>query len=123
MTDIVKQATELLASAEKCIKGSSGPDHALAAMANYGDLALSSIRPLVHEIERLREQTQWRDIASAPKDGAAILVWLPEKHLGSHVQTMRTGKVATIGGVFHWDAGKPEFWLPLPSPPVQEESE
>lgn len=65
---------------------------------------------------------EWQDISTAPKDGTHILVWMSEKNLGSHIQTMRTGKVPLIGSIFAWDAaGKPTHWQPLPKPPVSEE--
>lgn len=62
------------------------------------------------------DDEDWETIDTAPKKGC-FLVWLPEPHLGSHIHTMRAGKVATIGSLFAWDVGKPTHWRPLPKGP------
>lgn len=75
------------------------------------------------ELERLREQSQWRPISSAPKDE-----WL----LGfciNHDATLPVVMIRARGmnkGVFSTsDDGVcfPTHWLPLPAPPPPETSE
>ncbi len=51
----------------------------LMELANFAPYDWMKVRPavvrsLVAEVIRLRERTGWRDIATAPKDGTAILV-------------------------------------------------
>lgn len=72
---------------------------------------------------------EWRDIASAPKDGTAILV--SYRHMGQWVFRLVSGDVRydpTSGDTFvRWLAlpggaqVKPTFWQPLPLPPDQME--
>lgn len=71
---------------------------------------------------------EWRTIDSAPKDGAAVLVYVPE------ARTQTVGNIAVgaqrpmangetmwiIGGHFAFDVGQPTHWMPLPNPPATE---
>lgn len=60
----------------------------------------------------------WKPFYTAPKDGTQILVWMPKPRFGSHVQPMRTGNVALIGGVFAFDCPTPLYWRPMLDPPT-----
>lgn len=62
---------------------------------------------------------EWQPIESIPLDGSSVLVWLPEKMLGSHVHSASYRKnLKRIGGVFDFDAPcKPTHWMPEPDPP------
>ena len=63
---------------------------------------------------------KWRDMGDAPKEGV-FLVFLERERCGSRVYPMRRSKhISTIGTNFAWDMPKPIAWMPLPSPPENE---
>lgn len=73
----------------------------------------------IREAAAALEENEWREIASAPKDGTPILVWLTKPHLRSPVQAASfTEKGGVIGGNFAFDLeGRPTHWKPLSPPP------
>lgn len=67
------------------------------------------------------EQSQWRPIESAPKDGT-VLVWLSEPHksMNSNVGVaLFHPNVRFINGLFAHDLPEPTHWMPLPTPPTE----
>lgn len=77
------------------------------------------------EIERLRAEREWRDIASAPRDswGPNVLIsgWLVPGKTKYVEESYWVG--LTVGG--YWSSHKttpPTHWQPLPPPPTQDET-
>lgn len=67
----------------------------------------------------LRDLTEWRDIATAPKDGDAILISLPTHFMdeeGWHVVRWEDDKWVCHDGKFDTPLRGPDptHWLPLP---------
>ena len=65
----------------------------------------------------------WKPIASAPKDGADVLLFCDRVHIGDY-----------LPGVYEWNAGawwieggqitgNPTHWMPLPPPPIHDTKE
>lgn len=94
-------------SAAGAIEGTSEP----------GVRAVSIIAKAIHDaVMAERERDQWRPIATAPKDGARIiLMWEPFGGVSEHVElgkwSVRNGWVNTYGHAF---TGAPTHWMPLP---------
>jgi hypothetical protein len=76
---------------------------------------------LARQIDRgINEGPEWFPISSAPRDGTPILVWLSEKHLGSHVHSACfRPNVLIIGGHFAFDVSAPSHWMNQPGPPAE----
>lgn len=60
MTDIeqiravlIKRARDLVATSESALSAATTPDHKLAVLGNYGDVALTLLPHLCDEIDRL----------------------------------------------------------------------
>lgn len=74
----------------------------------------------------LRDLTEWRDIATAPRDGTEIVAWNRSDRIICH---WHKSPSCAGGWVTHWetvsgyDVGwntvHPTHWLPLPSAPNQ----
>ena len=81
--------------------------------------------------------TEWQPIASAPKDGTNVLLYIP--NYGSHIHIgfftdmvmISHGKVKSDNK--HWTAmdglfshmrnhPEPSHWMPLPTPPTSKEN-
>lgn len=73
-------------------------------------------------LEAYAAATQWRDMATAPKDGTPVLLWWPYWDKHAIVGTYDEGAWHNEWALHHDDeAHGPMGWLPLPAPPVQEE--
>lgn len=61
----------------------------------------------------------WQPIETVPRDGTPVLVWLPIKQCGSHVQAaLFRPNISTIGGLFSFDtSSKPTHWMPQQAAP------
>ena len=76
---------------------------------------------LVNLVIEMRRPIKWLPIETAPKDGS-FLVWLSEEDLvhSTHVGVARYHpNVKTISGRFDHDMSKPNYWQPLPDPPIE----
>jgi hypothetical protein len=62
-------------------------------------------------------QEAWQSIATAPKDGPAFLVWVPE-NLCIYEVIARDGNLSIFGGGFRDNIHRATHWIPLPTPPV-----
>ena len=63
----------------------------------------------------------WRDIATAPKDSKARLVWCPErKNIYAVTWLVKKGWVV-FGGRLLTEDEQPTHWMPLPPPPTSAE--
>jgi hypothetical protein len=72
----------------------------------------------------LQEAMRWRPIATAPKDGIAILLWYPDREsfnpgaiegwYFSSPKEIDDGWETIIGTI-----GEPTHWMPLPEPPSE----
>ncbi len=63
--------------------------------------------------------SEWRDISTAPKDGTEVLVFIPRR-LGALYAA-----ASNPTGVQWWSRlgeVKPTHWMPLPSPPPDQEA-
>lgn len=58
----------------------------------------------------------WRPIDTAPKDGKAFLVWVPENQCTFAV-VARDGKLSIFGGGHRDHIQHATHWQPLPEPP------
>jgi hypothetical protein len=79
-----------------------------------------------------RPETGWQPIATAPKDGTAILIWQPRTDFVRSVREWKNCDDSRYA-VGYWrtwvgswgnrnDADvEPTHWQPLPSPPLQEQ--
>lgn len=80
-----------------------------------------AVRELQAEIEHLRAQPQraaeWQPIETAPLDGPAFLVWLPE-NLCIYEVIARDGNLSIFGGGFRDNIHRATHWMHLPSPPL-----
>jgi hypothetical protein len=73
----------------------------------------------------------WQTMDSAPLDGTAVLLWVPDSHrhvrIGwyrntqefSHGKLVRENKewVVEAGLLFSSDRHEPKYWMPFPEPP------
>ena len=66
------------------------------------------------EIERLRSLTDWRPIESAPKDGAAVLLYRSNPR-----RTVKVDRWLTNWWYETKIEHAPTHWLPLPEPPKE----
>lgn len=73
----------------------------------------------------------WRPIATAPRDGTDVLLWVPASKWGPACAVVGnsgrvTWHVSNIDG-HDWegplDGALPTHWMPLPAPPASEEGE
>jgi hypothetical protein len=75
--------------------------------------------------------SMWKDIATAPKDGTRVMLWVPisdgpEK--GSQNPDLCLVLSSWIPQDQEWDSGivweddQPTHWMPLPAPPGSTES-
>jgi hypothetical protein len=99
-----------------------GPAPAVMYMSRTADL----LREAIVEITRLRERTEWRDIATAPKDGTIIHIadardvhaafWDADRDAKFPWRFMDNDEESAMNA---WMDGKhgPTHWLPLPPPP------
>ena len=63
----------------------------------------------------------WQPIATVPKDGKAVLVFLEEELFRSRIHAaVYRPNVAIIGTSFAFDCPKATHWMPLPPPPTEE---
>lgn len=62
-------------------------------------------------------QSSWQSIATAPKDGPAFLVWVPE-NLCIYEVIARDGNLSIFGGGFRDNLHRATLWMPLPASPV-----
>ena len=63
----------------------------------------------------------WQPIATVPKDGKAVLVFLAAEHMHSRIHAATYHQnVAIIGTSFAFDCPKATHWMPLPPPPTKE---
>ena len=66
----------------------------------------------------------WRPIETAPKDGTTILVWEDKAAEGEHIE-IAYWDCNEFGN--RWEAAldgsplSPDFWMPLPEPPTEQE--
>lgn len=71
----------------------------------------------------LRDLTEWRDIATAPKDGTEVFAWDGSDNIICHWHGSVAGWVTdweTVSGYdVGWNKVSPTHWLPLPSTPNQ----
>lgn len=76
--------------------------------------------------EAAEARVAWQPIETAPKDSKAILVWCPENlccyavSCGG-VTDKYLGHWVIFGGAFSRLCHEPTHWMPLPSPPTQEQ--
>ena len=81
----------------------------------------------------------WQDIATAPRDGTAVFLWLPEIPDQQHARRIETrwmgfcwanefgnGPAYNVNArpkngmlVATWESIQPSHWMPLPSPPSE----
>lgn len=104
---------ELLSSAEaqallqRLVSGASTPDWA-------DPRVLEPLDDLLGFIDRER----WLPIATVPRNGRSVQVYLAEPMLGARIHTATYHpNVAMIGNVFAFDAPPATHWRPLPAPP------
>jgi hypothetical protein len=66
--------------------------------------------------------SQWQPIDTVPHDGTPVLVWMPKKHLLSHVHVgMFSPNVSWVGGCFVFDLpSQPTHWMLPPEGPEGE---
>lgn len=69
---------------------------------------------------RLKEETSWHPIASAPKDGTPILAYEHDWGYPISIRWHQPGQTWVLNGVLLklGDWGEPEIWQPLPEPPT-----
>ena len=67
------------------------------------------------------ERSEWRDIASAPKDHFAILVYCPDNKCSFTVIWSSPGWTYFGGARFERLIHEPSHWMPLPTPPATRE--
>lgn len=78
-------------------------------------LALSAISSTTLFISDVAQG--WRDINTAPKNGAAFLVWVPE-NLCIYDVVARDGNLSIFGGGFRDNLHRATLWQPLPTSPI-----
>ena len=110
------------------------PDH--SALIERLDLIVAEIDGLPHvkqtvaeSAAALRDLTEWREIATAPKDGARVLLFsVPNEvpslrpHIADGYWKASTGLMAPGFWMLGQSVGPsfcPTHWLPLPSAPNQ----
>jgi len=91
----------------------------MAAKAGYQSLA-KIIEDMADELSLLRQQTEWRDIADAPRDGTRVLIYIPALDLQA-ASTFEHGAWQNVPWTSNIHDLSPTRWQHLPSPPVQEE--
>lgn len=78
-------------------------------------------------LRKERETGGWRDIATAPKDGTDIILFMPaEEHpvdIGRCKITANDQNLWIIGGKFGFDMTEPTHWRSVPPPPAKERTE
>lgn len=139
--NLLAKSEELLQKANAAIENGSSPDHKLASMANYGDLALARLVPLMTALRQLLDAQKWRPISELPeklKDGKPFLIgggqqrgltWSDTAfwHDGSECHPGR----GSAGLFAESDRGNlliarnvsAEVFMPLPLPPLKEQGE
>ena len=95
-------------------------------MRDYGTLNCPACGGSGHIADAMAAQPVqpgWMPIASAPKDGADVLLFCDRVHIGDY-----------LPGVYEWNAGawwieggqitgNPTHWMPLPQPPIHDTKE
>lgn len=72
---------------------------------------------------------EWRPIATAPKDGTAVLGWVPRLGYVARQDVLTIHWAGWGGGTWqntasgHTLSTEPEFWMPLPPPPERRGGE
>jgi hypothetical protein len=93
----------------------------------YGAVAREreyAVLEALRELRDLREASEWRPIATAPRDGTRIVAW----RLGEIAEAYRVQRddceMWSFGGATaaeeHYPGHTPSYWRPLPPPPKQE---
>ncbi len=131
MTDeLIKEALRL--KDEKRALASSAHGSYAQKCEMEADFLQRVIEALTARSEGLEEAEQWKTIESAPKDGTIILLWAPTLYerpvtgswmINEGVWETEAGDVDDDGGpaTDEDEIGSPEFWRPLPSPPVSQQ--
>lgn len=70
----------------------------------------------------------WQPIETAPKDGAAILIYTPSFYFGAGVYLAWWGgdwwEVCTEGRTGHsYSCSRATHWMPLPEPPTTDKED
>jgi hypothetical protein len=75
----------------------------------------------------MREQSGWRPIETAPKDGTEVLLYCPEQGVArgrwndcryaSNPRPYWTNDAERLFGVSRTRSDQPTHWMPLPAPP------
>ncbi len=118
------EAVDLETTAEERARWRDLLTRDLASINRMTSLPREQAVKLIDDIDRLlRQSGGWRDMASAPKDGTAILAWDGEFQVvivwSTHSKTWFT----LDGGVGYEDWDSPTHWHPLPLPPEPAKSE
>jgi hypothetical protein len=92
----------------------SGPRH--DALLRWAGV----LREAAARLGRIDPQEGWRDIATAPKDGTAVVVRFRNDIHEPEVARFIDGYWRTSDTAALWT---PHFWMPLPSPPVSPSSD
>ena len=101
-----------------------GNKHGLVRLRNAVKEAVNSYEGLLEELERLRAALEWRPIATAPKDGTPVDLWVKVKTvIGDHHYRDEDCWWDTEKGKWkHGDffvSGTPTHWRPVPAGPQE----
>lgn len=122
--NLIERARDLVNRYNEDLGQDADPSRGLAAMANYGDLALRMIARLCDELERSR--IEWQPIETALENGV-LQTGKPflavKRPFDPQVVHIEDGKVVRFNDDGTVTAVRVEqwIWLPRPSEPPSEE--
>lgn len=98
----------------------------IADLSNERDTLRARLDAVTAERDALRAANEWRDIASAPRDGTAVLgYWIRYRADGSRYEALQPFAVIYFQSE-RWfplwirEDDQPTHWRPIPPPPASD---
>ena len=117
---LIARASKLVEDFNKSQNHDGPPYQKLAAMANYGDLALSLLPTFIDVLEAM----EWQPIENAPKNGSPALIHFSEFDLTMSCQWVPDQKGFNwkiVGEEGRWHHSNATYYQPNPAPPQKAE--
>ncbi len=116
MTQTREEIEAVAAQLEKIVRGPSYSD------TSY--VPAHTVRDCYRAMRQLLDQTRWRPIEEAPKDGTRIIVYRPAAKQNPYIPQVGLDRWGKVCDEDCWtrsnSATPPTRWQPLPPPPEGE---